>query len=302
MNAPKSPTKSKFIGYAYLVLSVLAWGVSIPLNKLLLKDGQPLTTLAFQLIGSVLFISIIILVRKIKIDIKPKVAILIATTGLLEPALAYYLGFVGIQHTSSMHASVIYALEPVGIVIFNALLFRHKTTPTAVVAIAISVGGIALISLDTGETSGVDLLRGDLIIFLGVMAASLYVALSNRFTNRNDVVHVIWVQQLTSVICIAVIYFAAHSLSSAPIPMIDFAFTASAFAVGSLQFGVAFIFYFKGLQIITNSSGLLILNTTPIIGIAASGIILGEQLSIQYALGASIIIICMAYVAMMEHK
>lgn len=296
-----SRTSNRLIGYIFLSLSVLAWGVSIPLNKLLLENSEPLITLILQLAGSVSLLLILAITLNINIGWRQDKVLIIVMIGILEPAIAYYLGFVGVQHTTAMHTSIIYAMEPAGIVALNAILFKRKTSWPLVMVILVSIGGVAVIAADGYSSKGSNVLRGDILVFLGVMAASLYVSISSRFTAAIEIVKMLLLQQLGSLVALSVIWLVARSIDKVSVEPIHGSFMMNAFAVGILQFGVSFIFYFMGVKRVNGTPSILILNMIPIVGIISSFVLLREVISENFIFGALIVFFCMMYTSLKEN-
>lgn len=292
---------NRLIGYIFLSLSVLAWGVSIPLNKLLLENSEPLITLILQLTGSVSLLLILAIVLNIKIGWRQDKVLIIVMIGILEPAIAYYLGFVGVQYTTAMHTSIIYAMEPAGIVALNAILFRRKTSWPLVIATLVSIGGVAVIAADGYSSQGSNVLRGDILVFFGVMAASLYVSISSRFTAAIEIVKMLLLQQLGSLVALSAIWLVARSINQVSVEPMHGSFMVNAFAVGILQFGLSFLFYFMGVKRVSGTPSILILNMTPIVGIISSVILIGETISRNFIFGALIVFFCMMYTSLKEN-
>jgi len=280
---------------------VLAWGVSIPLNKLLLENSEPLITLILQLTGSVSLLLILAIVLNIKIGWRQDKVLIIVMIGILEPAIAYYLGFVGVQYTTAMHTSIIYAMEPAGIVALNAILFRRKTSWPLVIATLVSIGGVAVIAADGYSSQGSNVLRGDILVFFGVMAASLYVSISSRFTAAIEIVKMLLLQQLGSLVALSAIWLVARSINQVSVEPMHGSFMVNAFAVGILQFGLSFLFYFMGVKRVSGTPSILILNMTPIVGIISSVILIGETISRNFIFGALIVFFCMMYTSLKEN-
>lgn len=301
LEAP-SQAPRKVVGFGLLCLAVLAWGISIPLNKLLLEDAQPLLTLILQLCGSVSLLAVLAKVLRLRVSWQQDRVVWIVMIGVLEPAAAYYLGFVGVQHTSAMHTSVIFAMEPAGIVALNALLFQRKTSGSLVLATLVSMGGVALIAADGYNTQGQGALRGDILVFAGVMAASLYVSLSSRFAQAIHIVKMLLLQQLGSLVCLSMFWLWARSMDHVAAPVIQHSFIVSAFSVGVLQFGLAFLFYFMGAQRVSGTASVLILNMIPVVGVTSSALLMGEIISPHFVMGATIVILCMVYTSLKNQR
>jgi len=300
LNRVKAWASGKAAGFVLLGLAVLAWGVSIPLNKLLLEHTPPLLTLILQLLGSVSLLALIAISLRLKISWQQDRVPLIMLIGMLEPAAAYYLGFVGVQDTTAMHTSVIFAMEPAGIVVLNALLFHRKTAWSLVLATLLSMGGVVLIAADGYSSQGPGVLRGDLLVFAGVMAASLYVSLSSRFADTIHIVKMLLLQQVGSLVCLSIFWLFAWSAGQVSALVYQPSLIVSAVALGMLQFGMAFLCYFLGAKRVSGSASILVLNLIPVVGVIASSLLIGEVATLNFLMGAVLVIVCMAYTSLKD--
>ena len=73
-----------------------------------------------------------------------------------------------------------------------------------------------------------------------------------------------------------------------------------ALAIGVLQFTFAFLFYFRGARDNTSYWSVVVLNLIPVVGIAASILILGETASPVYFVGGAITIGAALYTHLRE--
>jgi drug/metabolite transporter (DMT)-like permease len=292
---------TEFIGSLYLIGAVLGWGWSIPFNKLLTNDIDPLSLIIIQLLASAIFLLTIIKFLKLKFSWVEDQILVVFFIGILEPGLAYYLGFIGVTKTSALHVSVIYALEPIGIIGFNFLLFQHKLKLNLIVVSIISFLGILIIaSDDANKNIYVDFLSGDILIFLGVMMASLYVSLSVQYLKAIDVIKMLFIQQIGSLFLISVIFVISNNTDVTNLMTFKSSLVLQAVVLGVVQFGLSFLLYFLGAKRVTNYKGILILNMTPVIGILASIAVLHEHATIYFAVGAIIVFICTLYANLNE--
>ena len=89
--------------------------------------------------------------------------------GLLEPALAYLGDAVGLSRTSAVDGSIISGLESALVVILAVALLREAITRPAILAVALALGGVAMLADAGGQRAAI----GDLCIAGGMLSASL---------------------------------------------------------------------------------------------------------------------------------
>lgn len=86
----------------------------------------------------------------------------------------------GVSYTSASQAGVITATIPAMVLLMAAVLLRERITRPALLAIALAVGGVALLNL--AETGGSASFTGNLLVFGAVVSESVYVVLSRRIS------------------------------------------------------------------------------------------------------------------------
>lgn len=94
--------------------------------------------------------------------------------GLLGYWVASYLDFLGLEHVSAQIERLILFTYPIFVVIFGALFFHQKITRNALVAVAISYAGLALIFGESTVTGGHDALLGGGLVLACAVAFALY--------------------------------------------------------------------------------------------------------------------------------
>lgn len=292
-------------GTPLLLGATLCWGLSIPLSKGLLGGMPPLLLIAWQLLGSLVLLLAVAAWCGLRWWEHPH-RVQMALIGTLEPGLAYGLGFIGMLWTSAIHTAVLFSAEPFAILLFGAMLgwSGNARRPDAgkLLAGAASVAGVALIAVADASDGGGGSLKGDALVLAGVLCAALYVALSARHVQVGSPLALLILQQLGSLLLAgaALVLFGTSQLGGGlPDAMHIFA----AMAVGMLQFALAFWFYFQGLkQAGTSFWSLFVLNLTPVIGVAASAVLLAEPLVPQVLIGGALTVSAAIYLYERERR
>jgi len=97
-----------------------------------------------------------------------------AAVGLLGYWVASYLDFLGLEYVSAQIERLILFTYPIFVVIFGALFFRQKITRNALIAVAISYAGLALIFGESTVSGGHDALLGGGLVLACAVAFALY--------------------------------------------------------------------------------------------------------------------------------
>lgn len=286
-----------------LIMATLCWGVAIPFSKMALPALSPAWLIVLQIAASVAVLACLAAAQRVSLaglGLAPAQVAVVALVGMLEPCGAYYLGFVGMQSTSALHTAVIFALEPLGILAFNIVLFRFRIDRRLLVAGVVALMGVVVITLGDAAADGRASLRGDAFVFAGVMVAALYVSLSTQAVTIPSATAMLLIQQAGSLVLALVLLGVdadgGHGLHRLP------AWSAvwPALAIGVLQFTLAFLFYFRGARDNPSYWSVVVLNLIPVVGIAASILILGESASPVYFVGGAITIGAALYTHLRE--
>src|ERR1700733_15334272 len=160
-----------------LVVAAGLWGGAASGTKYALGGFDPVTLLSIELLAGAGVLWVALLVRGSR---PPKSWWLPAVLGLLEPALAYLGDTFGLSLTSAVHGAVIGGLESGLVLLRGAALLREAVPRPALLAIGVTLGGLAVLAgVATGAGGGAA--AGDLLVAGGVLSASLYTIVANGF-------------------------------------------------------------------------------------------------------------------------
>jgi len=278
--------------HAYLIGAAVCWGLGTVLSKYALDAVDASVLLPFQLTCSVLFLGAFLLasgstVRGIEHSVK------IAALGVLNPGIAYALGLIGLAQIEASMSVVIWATEPVLIVVMAFALLHERLSLWSVLCLASAMAGVALI---VGTPSAGDSLTGVALTFLAVIACALYSILLRRMNLTDGTLPIVFLQQ-SSALAFAVL--ALILVSKQPLTAINATAlqVASAILAGALYYGVAFLLYVAGLRRTSAARAGMFLTLIPVFGVLFSALLLGERLDMLQLLGSVVVIGSMTVLA-----
>lgn len=291
---------------AAMLGSAACWGGATVMTKGALETFGPFTLLAIQLVASVAVLWLAAFLVRVRLP-SFGVAARTGATGLLEPGLAYAVGVPGLALTTAGNATVIASLEPVFILLLAWLLFGATIRGLSMLAVLLSVIGVALVSL-TGPsdgshsgTSGGGTYLGDGLVLLGTLFAALYVIASSRLAPTMPAILLTALQQ-TAGLCLVlsllavVIGFGWERLpAQITAPMWSLAVVS-----GLIQYALAFWLYIVGLKGIPAGMAGLFLTTTPVFGVIGGIVFLGEQITLLQLSGIGCVIFGLCWVLRLE--
>ena len=130
---------------AYVLTGAAAsWGLATVIAKSALTEIPPVALLPIQLAGSVLLVTPVLLARQRH---EPRTRRLgrVIGLGILNPGISYALGLVGLMYITASEAVLLWATEPIMIVVLAAVMLREQVTKTQMVAAGAAAIGVVLI-------------------------------------------------------------------------------------------------------------------------------------------------------------
>ena len=268
---------------AALLLASALWGGAIAGTKYALRAFDPVTLLSVELVAATAALWVVLLIRGYRPPPSWPVAVLL---GLLEPALAYLGDTFGLSLTSAADGAIISGLESALVVILAALVLGEAISRAAVLAIALGLGGLVVLTSGGGRSTA----AGDLLIAGGLLSASLYSVVAKRFAGDGDALPLTtW--QFTAATAVALAVAAAHwaaSPGSLPVAVAP-RYWLAACAVGVGGFGLSFLIYNKVIAAVDIGWAAIVLNLIPAFGLLSSVIFLGEDPTRTATIGACLI-------------
>jgi drug/metabolite transporter (DMT)-like permease len=269
----------------------LCWGLGAVATKGLLPEVPPLPMLVAQLGGSVAFLWAAVRVTRTRVPFD-RAARLAATSGLLEPGLAYTLGLLGLALTTASSASLIYATETPMIVVIAWLFLGERLGVRTLLLAALAGVGVGLLMLPDLLGVGGGSVLGDGLLAASTLVAAVYVTVSRRLVVGVAPLPLVTLQQsvgLAWALCgLAVGRAAGWSPPLAAVPVSTLLLCG---ATGIVQYGLAFWLYLHGLRHVPASRAALFLTLIPVFGVVGAAVALGERLSPAQWLGGVVVIL-----------
>ena len=156
-----------------IVVGVL--GISLSSIFVKYSAAPSAVTAAFRLLWTVLLLGPVIIGRKTTrqelLRTSVKNILLSALSGLFL-AIHFVLWFESLAHTSVASSTSIVCTEVIWVALGFCLLLKGKLAPSAVAAIALSLGGSVMIALSDSQGGGS--LYGDVLALLAAVAVAVY--------------------------------------------------------------------------------------------------------------------------------
>jgi drug/metabolite transporter (DMT)-like permease len=289
MRAPTTRTAA-----AALVAAAACWGIGTVVTKQVVDDVAPLTLLPIQLAVSCALLLVIAVARRERIA-WTKPARRLAALGVLNPGLAYALGLVGLTSITASMYVLLWATEPVVILLLAALVLREHIPTARAVAVAVAVLGVLVVVYQPGAAGAA---LGVTLTLVSVGFCALYTVLTRRLLLDDSSLSVVLVQQAAALV-FAVVLATVVGIAGGTgwdLAGLDAATWLGAGISGVLYYGLGFWFYLTGLRHVPASYAGAFLPLIPVFGVAAAFLV-GERLEPWQWLGAAVIVAATVYIA-----
>ena len=276
-----------------LVLAAACWGLGTVVSKQAVAEVAPLTLLPIQLASSVLLLVVITRLRHEPLP-AGREGRLLGRLGLLNPGLAYALSLVGLTQITASLAVLLWAGEPILILVLAALVLGDRIGPSILVSSLVAVGGLALVVLDPGASGSA---LGIGLTVAGVAVCAVYTVATRRWLLGTDATFGVVLAQQLHALALALIVLVALLVAGQPIVpgRLSTGAVLSAVVYGLLYYAFAYSFYISALRRVRASIAAASFYLIPVFGLAGAWAT-GERLEpIQWA-GALVVIAAVAWI------
>jgi probable blue pigment (indigoidine) exporter len=278
---PAAPT-----AIAALVAAAACWGLGTVASKQVVDDVAPLTLLPLQLAASCVLLLLLTLVRRERLAWTSPMRRL-AALGILNPGIAYALGLIGLTTITASMSVLLWALEPVVILLLAALVLREHIPAALAASVAVAITGVLLVVYQPGATGDA---VGITLTLVSIGFCALYSVLTRRLMLDDASLSVVLAQQAAALGFAVVLATLVDMAGGAgwDLAGLGTGDWLAAAASGVLYYGLGFWFFVTGLRQVPASYAGAFLPLIPVFGVAA-GYLTGERLEPRQWLGAVII-------------
>jgi drug/metabolite transporter (DMT)-like permease len=183
---------------------------------------------------------------------------------------------------------LLWALEPVVILLLAAPVLRERIPPALAVTIAVAISGVLLVVYQPGASGNA---VGITLTLVSIGFCALYTVLTRRLMLDDSSLSVVLAQQAAASV-FAIALASVVELAGGPgwgLAGLTAGAWVGAGVSGILYYGLGFFFYVAGLRHVPASYAGAFLPLIPVFGIAA-GYLVGERLEPRQWLGAIVIV------------
>jgi drug/metabolite transporter (DMT)-like permease len=277
---------------AALTLAAVCWGLGTVVSKAALAEIPAVSLLAIQLASSL--VVLVLLMRREGIPLRGGTPALLGRLGILNPGLAYALGLLGLMSITASVSVLLWAIEPLMIVVLAAAFLRERVTTTLIVMSIVAVAGIVLVVYEPTPIGGQ--IVGVFLTLAGIACCAAYTVITRRFLpDAPETGQVVLAQQTYGLLLALVLAVTALAFGGDLMPTGLTAFgLSSAVLSGALYYAGAYWLYLRALRRVPASLAASSFYLIPIVGVTAGAQLLGERLGPGQWVGAAMVLSAVA--------
>ncbi|WP_082145080.1 EamA family transporter [Microvirga massiliensis] len=283
--APRDAAPSLRSLAALLLLAVM-WGLSIPVTKLGLLTLPPLTLTALRFAIAVPLLLLFTVGRqRLPWRALPRVAAL----GVLGIGVGQVAQTFGVAGTSASVGTIISATIPVFIVVFAALRLKQAVSGRQKLGLLAAFAGIALVASDGQPSSAVfqTSVGGAGLLLLSALAIAFYYVWSVELTQEHGTAAVAAWSTLLGFL--ALLPWAGWEMWLVPLHLTAQAIGAAAY-LGLVVTVAGLFLWLHLLRTVPAGIAASVQYLQPVVGVAASSVMFGDQMGALFAVGVLLVL------------
>lgn len=272
---------------AAMIASTFCFGLGSVLSKIVLNNFSAFALLSIQLFASICFLWVLVWRRQAHRHID-RAWRRMALIGIVNPGFGFLFALLALNLTSASVASLIWATQPILIIVLAWILLRERPSWKLIILGSIAISG-AFVIAGADFSSDNSAFLGNLFAFASALCVAIYVIMMRQAGSSMD-----------PILSVAILQTSAFVLSLVLLPMsvfliqdqsLEMSITTGLLAVvsGVVYYGIAFWLYVLGLRKLSAGRAGLFLNLSPVFTIVLSFLLLSERLSGIQWVGAGMV-------------
>lgn len=283
-------------GAFYGCVSAVSYGLNPLCAKMLYADGVNTNTVLFYrfAFGS-LILGFMMLFSRQRFSITRREALVLASLGVLF-ALSSISYFISFHYLSAGVAATLVFAYPVMVAIIMALFFRERLAWPSLLAIGLTVGGIALLYKgDDGQPTSA---YGFVIVMLSALTYALYIIVVNR---SNIVMSSVKLTFYAMLVCLACITSYSFVDAGQPLALLHSASEwIYAILLGLVPTVISLVYMAKAIHLIGSTSTAIMGALEPVTAVVVGVVVFNELLTLRLSFGIVLILFAVTLIILSD--
>ncbi len=272
-----------------LLLACLFWGMTPTIGRVLATFKAPFVVVCGRFMVACLFLVWFCHAAKQFARIPKRHWWRFAAMGASGILLHNGLLYKGLEYTSATTASIVVALISIQVVILDTLIYRRMPDRLTVVGVISSFIGTVFVLTDghLGQLFAIGIGRGEVLAFLSALSWAVYSLLGRDLLEEYSPLLVTTYAALAGLAMLLPFLFVDTQATLAVFS--DQRALMLMFFLGLIGSALGFLWYSQAMLSIGTVGTAVYINLTPIFGVIAASVFLGERSSHAVLLGGAIV-------------
>ncbi|HIH61430.1 MAG TPA: DMT family transporter [Methanobacteriales archaeon] len=234
-------------GYVSVIFATIFFGLSAPLNKIMVSEMNPILigALTYLIAGIFLFLvrqsplknfilNVLNREKDSEMSIKPSDYLILIVTAISSSAIAPLLFLRGLSETSAVNSALLLNIEVFFIILMGLIIFKESLKLKSILGVLLLIMGATLIATN-GEFHHIILtqnIKGNLLVIGAAFFWSLDTVLSKFLSGKRDLIWISAIKSFTGGLILMFILLFLNMSLRFPLKMLPFLFSVSIFSIG----------------------------------------------------------------------
>ncbi len=213
---------------------------------------------------------------------------LLLILGFLSVPINQFAFLYGVKYTTATEAAILYSTTPILVLIVSSIYLKERITLPKIAGTLMAFIGVAAIVLEKGLRIGISHLKGDIFVFLAVIAWTLYTTLGRKLILRHGAINsTIYTALIGSAMFLPIGIWSSFGYNYSSLSTGQWGEIVYLSLITSI---VGYVLWYYALGKIEASRVAVFTNGQPVTTAILAYIFLGQGISLTFAFGAAVTI------------
>ncbi|GAA0182494.1 DMT family transporter [Clostridium sediminicola] len=279
--------KKKSLGYFYLLNTIVFFSTFEIVCRLIAGRINPFQFNFIRFLFGGILLIVVLLLSKESMYINKKDFLWVTLAGILNVGISMNLLQLSLsdENAKASVISILISSNPIFVTIFSAIIEKERIKLYKVIGLILSIFGVGIIFFQNFDITHINM-KSPCLALVSAIFFAMYTILGKKISSKIGSLKM----NAYSFTIGSVILIPFLVLFKIPVIRLEPSLIFPVFYIAFFVTGIAYIAYFKGLEIIGTSNGSLILFAKPILGSILAIILLNEKATLNLFIGTLFII------------
>jgi len=270
--------------YILIIIQVLLASGTHLVAKAVVSDVDPITLTFLRTCVSSAALAILFLIKEKRIKIQREDYAKMLWLAFVVIPLNQFLFLYGIKYTTAANASLLYATTPVLVLVFSHIMLGEKLTKQKIAGVFIAFCGVAVIIFEHGVSFSSDYTYGNIVMFVAVIAWSLYTIQGKPMVVKYGAFHVASLSMIGGMLLFLPI--GVYGVSRFDLSTLTVSHWEGILYLGLGTSVISYFLWYYAIGKLETTKVAIFANAQPIVTSGLSYVFLHQLISPHYAVGA----------------